>query len=341
VAGGGGSIGLVLGGMLTDWASWRWGLFINVPIGIALMWLAPRHLPETERSSGRFDLTGALTATAGMTALVYGFVRAAAHGWGNGGTVAAFTASALLLAGFVLNEARAEQPITPLRLFASRERSGALIARVLLVSGIYGMFFFVTQFLQGALGYSPLQAGLAFLPMTVVLFVTSQLLPRVAARAGNVRPLMVGVLLGLFGMTWLSRLSAGTHFFPEIALPLFVLGIGMGLALAPLTSAGIAGVAPADAGAASGLVNTAHQLGGSLGLSILVTIFAGAARSAAHHPVAHAPGVEARHVLAHGVATSLTGSAALLALALAAIVLVMRGPLRRERVPVAEPVQAG
>src|SRR3954468_825660 len=179
VAGGGGSLGLVLGGLLTALVSWRWGMFISVPIGLTLMYLAPRHLPETERRTGRFDLAGALTSPLGMTAVVYGFVRAAEHGWGETGTVAAFTAGTALLVAFIANELRAEQPITPLRLFVSRERSGALVARLLVVGGMFSMFFFLTQYLQGVLHYDPLQAGLAFLPMTAVMFTTTQtILPR-------------------------------------------------------------------------------------------------------------------------------------------------------------------
>lgn len=317
VAGGGGSVGLVLGGMLTDWVSWRWGLFVNVPIGIALIWLAPRHLPETERSSGRFDVAGAVTSTVGMTALVYGFVRAAEDGWGNGGTVTSFGAAVVLLVAFVLNELRAPQPITPLRLFASRERSGAYAARILLVSGMFAMFFFVTQFLQGVRGFSALQAGLAFLPMTVAMFAMVQVVPRLSARFGAMRLLIGGLALGLVGMAWLSRLTADSAYLPDVAVPLLALGVGMGCAFIPLTAAGMAGVAPEDAGAASGLVNVAHQLGGSLGLGILVSVFASASRHASSEP------------LAHGVSAALTGSAIFLGLSLLVVVVVMRAPALR------------
>jgi predicted MFS family arabinose efflux permease len=314
--------------MLTDLISWRWGLFINVPIGLTLMYLAPRHLPETERHEGQFDLTGAATSTLGMTALVYGFVRAASDGWGQTETVASFVAGALLLAAFVINELRAEQPITPLRLFASRERSGAYVARILVVGGMFSMFFFLTQFLQGVLDYNPLQAGVAFLPMTAVMFSMVQIVPRLARRVSSLQLLIGGLLLALTGMAWLSRLSADTAFFPGIALPLILLGSGMGVALTPLTGSGIAGVAERDAGAASGLVNVAHQLGGSLGLGILVTVFAAAGRDAAAHPLAGASArAESAHELAHAVATALTGSAVFLALALTVVLVVMRGPV--------------
>jgi EmrB/QacA subfamily drug resistance transporter len=318
VAGGGGSLGLVLGGMLTDWISWRWGLFINVPVGLVMLYAAPRVLPETERRPGRFDLTGALTSTLGMSAVVYGFVRAASDGWGDDVTVASFVAGALLLLGFVANELRAEQPITPLRLFASRERVGAYLARMLVVGAIFSMFFFLTQYLQGVEGYNPLKAGIAFLPMTLVMFSMVQVVPRLIGRIGGNALLIAGLTLALGGMAWLSRLTETTAFFPGIAVPLVMLGVGMGSALTPLTGAGIAGVAPADAGAASGVVNVAQQLGGSLGLGILVTVFASAERGA---------GGGAHHALAHAVSSAVTGSVVFLALGLAVVVLIMRAPL--------------
>jgi EmrB/QacA subfamily drug resistance transporter len=316
VAGGGASLGLVLGGALTQWVSWRSGLFINVPLGVALMWLAPRHLPETEREPGRFDLAGAASSTLGMSAVVYGFVRAAADGWGDWLTIASFAAGAALLAAFVVTEMRAEQPITPLRLFASRTRSGAYAARILVVSGMYAMFFFLTQYFQGISGFGPLEAGAAFLPMTLLVFAMVQVVPRIAPRVGHTRLLAGGLVVGLAGMTWLSQIGADTAYFPHIAVPLLLLGIGMGTALTPLTSAGIAGVAPDDAGAASGVVNTAHQLGGALGVSVLVTVFTAAG------------GGDGADGLAHGVASTITGSMVFLAVALLVVVFVMARPVR-------------
>ncbi|MEA2296994.1 MAG: hypothetical protein QOE86_4633 [Solirubrobacteraceae bacterium] len=328
VASGGGSVGLVLGGMLTDWISWRWGLWINVPVGAALIWLAPRVLAETERRPGHFDLPGAAASTAGMTALVYGFVHAAQAGWGDTVTVVSFTLGAVLLASFVAVERRAAQPVTPLGLFASRQRAGAYLARMLLVGGMFSMFFFVSQYLQGVRGFSPLQAGLGFLPMTVVMFSTVRVVPRLSARWGDARLLVVGVVVALAGMACLSRLDTATPFFPDIVLPLVLLGLGMGAALAPLTAAALAGVAPADAGAASGVVNAAQQLGVSLGLSVLVTVAAGAGGASAGAETA--PGLQldgaARAELAHAVSAALTGSVVLLALSLAVIAAAVRRP---------------
>jgi EmrB/QacA subfamily drug resistance transporter len=290
---GGVALGLLAGGMLTEWVSWRWVLFVNVPIGLAVLAFARTSLPETERRTGRFDLMGALTSTLGMVSIVYAFVRAATFGWGDDATIGAFAIGGLLLAAFVVTERRAAQPITPLRLFADRNRATSYIARLFLVAGMYGMFFFLTQFLQNVLGYSPLRAGLAFLPLTVALFTTSQLSARVLAYRVGTRPLIVGALtVSTAGLAWLTQLSQ-TSSYLDVLGPLLLFGIGNGLAFVPLTAASLAGVDPADAGAASGLVNVMQQVGGSLGLAVLVSVFGGATRTAAraatHLPPAVSP----------------------------------------------------
>jgi predicted MFS family arabinose efflux permease len=325
VSSGGASVGLVAGGILTDWLSWRWGLFINVPIGIALILLTPRYLPETPRQPGRFDLAGAVTSTLGMASLVYGFVRAASDGWGDTGTALSFIVGVALLAMFVMVELRAEQPITPLHLFASRQRSASYVARLLLVGGMFGMFFFLTQYLQLVRDYSPLKAGFAFLPMTVALFASVRTVPKLIPRVGGMRFLLSGIALGLLSMVWLTRISAGTQYFPSIVVPMTLLGLGLGVAMIPLTNMAMVGVEPRDAGAASGLVNVMQQVGGSLGLGLLVTVFGTASRSAAKHPL---PGVSAHverhHELAHAIAMAFTGSAIFLACTLAVVVFAVR-----------------
>ncbi|WP_281368845.1 MFS transporter [Phytohabitans rumicis] len=322
VAGVGASVGLVLGGVLTGFLSWRYGFFINLPIGAAMLVAARRYLTETEHNPGRLDVFGALTSTLGMTALVYGFVRSAEAGWSDGLTVAAVISGAVLAVVFVLNEWRARQPIMPLRLFASRERSGAYLARLLFLGAMVGYFFFTTQFLQQVLGYTPLQAGLAFLPMTLVNFVVALAVPRLTRRFGNTTLLAAGIAVTVLGMAWLSRLDAGSPYLTAVALPMVLIGVGQGMAFGPLTAAGIAGVAPNDAGAASGLVNVAHQLGGSLGLGILVAV----ASTAGTDP----GGADA--TLARHVATALTVGSVLLALALAAVL-----TLIARRTPALEP----
>jgi predicted MFS family arabinose efflux permease len=250
-----------------------------------------------------------------MTALVYGLVRSADAGWEDPYTIAALAAGGVLLAFLVFNESRAKQPIMPLRLFVSRERAGAYSARVLYLGAMMGFWFFTTQFMQGVLGFSPFAAGVGFLPTTLPNFAAALAVPKLTRRIGNGRLLAGSLLLTLVGMVWLSRVSAGSTYLTGVALPMILIGIGQGGALAPLTAAGVAGVAPEDAGAASGVVNVAHQLGGSLGLAVLVVVFAAAGSDL----------ISARELLAHRIAASLTAGAAMLALALVLVfVLIVR-----------------
>jgi EmrB/QacA subfamily drug resistance transporter len=322
VASAGASIGLVLGGMLTSWISWRWSLFINVPIGAVLISLAPAYLPETERHTGEFDVAGAATSTLGMSALVYGLVRAAETSWGDAVALGSFAAAAIMLGAFVTIEKRARQPITPLRLFASRERVGAYAARLLMVGAMFGMFFYLTQFLQGAEGFSALKAGLAFLPVTLSIFAMVKVVPRLLGRIGPQRTLIGGLVLALVGLIWLSRITTTTEYWTGIAIPMALIGVGMGLAFTPLTQAAIAGVDNHDAGAASGLVNVFQQLGSTIGIGVLVTVFAAASEGS---------GASA---LAEGVPTTIAVSAGLVAAALAVVLVVMRPQLAVSRSPI-------
>jgi EmrB/QacA subfamily drug resistance transporter len=313
-AGIGASLGLVIGGALTSAVSWRAGFFINVPIGVAMIVLAPRYLPETERGTGRFDLVGALTATLGMGALVFAIVSSADLGWGAPVTIASLAAGVLLLVVLVLTEVRAEQPIMPLHLFAHRVRTGAYLARMLYLGAMIGFFYFTTQFLQGVLGYSALQAGIAFLPMTIVNFAVAMAIPRLTPRFGNAAVLATGLAVTLAGMAWLSRVGVDSSYLTAVALPMVLVGAGQGLAFAPLTSAGIAGVTAREAGAASGLVNTTHQLGSALGLGILVALSASSGAGAPDPATA----------LADHISTAITGGSVLLAIALVlALVLIV------------------
>ena len=320
---GGASLGLVLGGMITEWASWRWVLFINVPIGAAVLLAAPHVLAESARQPGRFDIAGALTSTAGMCALVYAFIRAASTGWTDRGTLAAFAASAALLAAFVVTETRSPQPITPLRLFADRSRSGSYAARLLLVAGMFGMFFFLTQYVQEILRFSPLKAGIAFVPMTGALFAVSRLAPRLIARFGPKPPMVAGLLPVVAGMTWLTQISAGTSYLQGILGPMLLLGAGMGITFVPLTMASLAGVHPEDSGSASSMVNVTQQVGGALGLAILVTVFGSNGTAAAHRPPA-GQGAAAAGALTHAMATSFGAAAIFDVCALLVIVLAIR-----------------
>ncbi len=319
---GGASLGLVLGGVITQWVSWRWVLFINVPIGLAVLLAAPRFLAESQRQPGRFDVAGAVTSTAGMAALVYGFIRAASAGWGDGMAVTSFAVAALLLAGFVVIESRSAHPITPLHLFTDAGRAGSYLARLLLVAGMFGMFFFLTQFEQEVLGFSPLSAGLAFIPMTGALFAVSRLAPSLVPRFGA-RPLMIaGLVPVIAGMSWLARISTATTYLSGILGPMLLIGSGMGLVFVPLTMASLNRVRPEDSGAASSMVNVMQQVGGALGLAILVSVYGHATRAAARTAgTAHA-------VIAHGMASAFTTAAVFDVCALLVILLMIRLPRR-------------
>jgi predicted MFS family arabinose efflux permease len=311
--------------MITEWASWRWVFFVNVPVGIAVIAAAPRLLARSQRKSGTFDVSGAITSTGGMAALVYAFINAASAGWSSRVTIGAFATAAVLLGLFVLIESRTAQPITPLWLLRDRSRTASYVARLLLVGGMFGMFFFLTQFVQRVLHFSPLTAGLSFIPLTAALFATSRLAPRLVPRFGP-KPLMVAGLVPVVGgMAWLSQLSSATSYFPGLLIPMLLLGTGMGIVFVPLTMASLAGVPPQDSGAAASMVNVMQQVGGALGLSVLVTVFGTASRAAADHPVASAsPVAQAHDILAHGMAASFTTAAVFDAVALLVVAALIR-----------------
>ena len=342
VAVSGSAIGLIAGGMLTSWLSWRWVLFVNVPIGILLASLAPLYITESERQPGRFDLGGAFTSTAGMTALVYGFIRAAQEGWSDPGTIASFAAAVALLALFLSIETRIRQPITPLHMFRERNRAGSYVIMLALAAALFGQFFFLTLFVQDVLGYSPLRAGIAFLPITGAIVLTSQIAARTLPRIGPRRLMTTGALLATGGLAWLSQVSVDSGYLDGVLGPMLLFGLGMGLLFVPLTIVAVSGVAPQEAGAASSLLNVTQQVGGSLGLSILVTVFGTASRNEAASQVAQLlangpadlvarfrqtgqlPAALADQVLAHGISTAFQLAVAFAALALAVALVVIR-----------------
>jgi EmrB/QacA subfamily drug resistance transporter len=342
VSGSGAAIGLLAGGMLTSWLSWRWVLFVNVPIGILLSMLAPLYINESERQSGRFDLTGALTSTAGMASLVYGFIRAAQEGWRDRGTVGAFVTAAVLLAIFFAIETRTTHPITPLHMFRNRNRAGSYGVMLALAAALFGMFFFLTLFVQDVLGYSPLRAGVSFLPVSAAIIITAQIASRALPRFGP-KPLMgFGAVLATTGLAWLTQVSVGSGYLDGLLGPMLLFGLGMGFLFVPLTITAVSGVQRHESGAASSLLNVMQQVGGSLGLSILVTVFGTASRNEGRAQVAnflhHAspdqlaqfretgrlPAVYADQILAHGISTSFIMALVFSALALLVALAVIR-----------------
>jgi EmrB/QacA subfamily drug resistance transporter len=301
VSAAGGAVGLVAGGMLTELVSWRWVMFVNVPIGLAVFLVGRRVLDETERRTGRFDLAGAITSVLGMTGIVLGLVEAGTSGWTNPVTVGALAMGAVLLGVFVRNESRVEEPIMPLRLLASPTRTTANVSRGLVYAGMYGMFFFLGQFLQDVQGYSPLRAGLSFLPVPASVFLSSQLASKVLMNRVRPKTLMLwGIALAAVSLMLSSRLQAGAS-YPQVLLALVLLGVGSGTSLVTLTTASLAGVEPADAGAASGLVNVIQQVGAALGLAVLVTVFGAVAGHSQLGAAASTTTSAGRAAMVHGL----------------------------------------
>jgi EmrB/QacA subfamily drug resistance transporter len=334
---GGSAVGLLAGGLLVQWVSWRWVFFVNVPIGAFVVIVARIMLPETDRTRAPFDFTGALTSTVGMASLVYGFVRAASAGWHDTETIVAFVAGVVLLCAFVLTERRATAPITPLNLFADRNRVATYLARLLLVAGMFGMFFFLTQFLQLVLHYSPIKTGVAFLPISIALFAASQASSRyLVERFGDKRLMVVGISMSTVGVALLTQISASSSYAAIVpALALF--GVGNGLAMVPLTTLSLSNVKPSEAGAASGLVNVAQQVGGSLGLAILVTVFGSASRHASGGAGASAGGTVggiAQHAYVVGVQRAFDVSTIFLIGVLGLVAFAVRTPPRAGRPPI-------
>jgi EmrB/QacA subfamily drug resistance transporter len=320
VSAAGGAVGLVAGGFLTQLVSWRWVMFVNVPIGLAV-WLVGREvLVETEPRHGHFDLAGAILSTVGMTGIVLGFVEAGTKSWGDPVTIGSLAIGAVLLAAFVHNESRVEEPILPLRLFAHPTRTTANVARGLVYSGMYGGFFFMTQLFQEAQGYSPLKAGLCFLPIPASVFLSSQFTSRVfIPRFRGKTLMMVGAGLVVTALAVASQLHANSTYLQAL-VTLVLLGVGSGISLVSLTSASLEGVDQADAGAASGLVNVVQQMGAALGLAVLVTVFG----ATTHHQtlvnrLGRVASVHASSVLVHGLDDVFAAGAVFAVLALVLI----------------------
>jgi EmrB/QacA subfamily drug resistance transporter len=273
----GGAVGLVLGGLLTTYANWRWVLFVNVPIGIVVALLAPRVLGESERRHGRFDLPGAITGTAGLAALVYGLTEAAttpngvSH-WGDTKVIASLVSAVVLLAAFAFIESRSPHALVPVRVLRNRDRSGSYLIMLCVGTALFAIFYFLTIFVQDVWGYSPIKSGVAYLPMVAAIMIASgvaaQLVPRIGARP----LLLAGSLFATGGMFWLSRLSEHSSYVSGLLGPMLVTAVGVGMLFVPLSLVGLAKVGDNDAGVASSMLNVGKQVGGSIGLGILGTV---------------------------------------------------------------------
>jgi EmrB/QacA subfamily drug resistance transporter len=277
VSAAGASAGALLGGILTDLLSWRWILFVNVPIGILALVGARRFLPESraELAHRHLDVPGAVTVTGGLVALVFSIVRTQTYSWGSPETLVPLSLAIVLLATFLLREARwAKVPLVPLGIFRSRSVAGGNAVMLLLFAAMFGSWYFETLYMQEVLHFSPLEAGLAFLPQTLVIIVGAQITARLVTRVGPRPLILIGSLIGAAGLFWLSRITPASTYVADLFGPFVVIGLGMGLTVTPVTVAGTAGVPRENAGLASGLLNTSRTIGASLSLAALATVAA-------------------------------------------------------------------
>jgi EmrB/QacA subfamily drug resistance transporter len=349
-------IGLVAGGLLVTYASWRWVMFVNVPIGLVVAALAARVLPATGRRAGRFDLPGAITATAGIAALVYGLSNAAttpdgvSH-WADAKVIASLTAAAVLLAAFAVIETRSTGALLPIRVLASRDRSGAYLITLCIGIALFSMFFFLTLFIQDVWGYSALKTGLAYLPFVPVILATTLVTQQAVTRIGA-RPLLAaGSATAAGGMFWLSRTGQHSTFAGGMLGPELVLGAGLGPLFVLIFLVGLTKVTNNDAGVAASLINVGQQVGGAIGLAILGTVAwsavadtlrsqaAAAARAGVHASGPKAAALQAHlyhHALATGFSRGYLVSAGIMVLAVIIALAMIR--IKRQDLSGADPM---
>jgi EmrB/QacA subfamily drug resistance transporter len=322
ISGGGAAIGLILGGLLTQYASWRWCLLVNVPIAVGAA-LASLPVVRESKAHGNtsYDIPGAVSVTAGLVSLVYGFTRAAQDGWSSGPTLICIGIAAVFLVAFVIIELRAAHPLLPMRVLLERNRGGSFLSSFMVGAGLLGMFLFLTYYFQGTLGYSALKSGFAFLPFSAGIIlaagVSSKLLPLTTPRV-----LMTsGFVAAGLGMVWLSRIGIHSSFAVHVLPAEILISLGMGMAFVPMSSTALYGVSQNDAGVASALVNTTQQVGGSLGTALLNTV-AATATAAFLATRIHTPAAVARATV-HGYTVGfLVGAVCLAIAALSALILV-------------------
>jgi EmrB/QacA subfamily drug resistance transporter len=335
--GGGGAVGLLLGGILTSYVSWRWIFFMNVPIAaiVCCFWL-PGPCNESSTTSGHLDVPGPVTVTAGHgVALVYGLSNASSHSWSSVSTISFLGAAVVLLVAFGFIEQRSADPLMPLSIFNNRNRSASFAMMLCIGIALFSMFYFLTQFLQNIQGWSAVKTGVGFLPMTAGIIVAAGLTSRFVGKTGIRLPLIVGPAMTVVGMLWISRITP-TSSYLEILGPLVVIALGMGFVFVPLTLTAVSGVEPQEAGLASALLNTMQQVGGALGLAVLATVAIDASNSKLHS--LHSSSTAATNIATtHGYTTAFLVSAGIAFLGLWCPIIFIRVPRSRDDTAFAAP----
>jgi len=304
VAGSGGAAGVLLGGVLTEFLSWEWVLFVNVPIAAAAMVLAPRLLVESRADAGHrtFDVAGAVSVTAGLGVLVFALVDAESAGWGSTQTLVLLAAAAVLLAAFVVIERRRRAPLVPFSIFRLRTLSASNAIGLLVGASLFSMFFFITLYLQNVLGYDALEAGLAYLPLAVTIIVTAGTASQLVTRTGFKPVLITGLLLVTAGLVWFSQIDPGGSYVGDVLFASLLAGAGLGFSFVPVTLGAVSGTRPQEAGLASGLINTSQQVGGALGVAVLSTIAFAAVPEGSRDPVLLTNGLQDAFLVGAGIA---------------------------------------
>ncbi|MGW4032696.1 MFS transporter [Streptomyces sp. NPDC004838] len=320
IAGGGGAVGLILGGFLTEYLNWRWTFYVNIPFAAvaAIGAYLVIHEPKGSRNRSPLDIPGVILSTLGLVALVYGFTRAESEGWTDGLTIGMFVASAVLLAAFVITETVVEAPLLPLRVVTDRNRGGVYLSLGLAVIGMFGLFLFLTFYLQVVKGYSPVKTGFAFMPMVVGMIAGStQIGTRLMTRVPPRMLMAPGFLVAAVGMLMLTQLEIGSSYAGLVMPAQLLLGLGMGTAFMPAMALATHGVKPTDAGVASAMVNTSQQVGGAIGTALLNTIAASATTSyiTARAATATDPKLLELEGMVHGFSSAIWWAVGILALA--------------------------
>ena len=275
IAVGGAAIGLLMGGVLTEYLSWEWVFFVNVPVGVIAILLSLRFIPESRQAdTNGVDVLGAITVTAGLTLLVYAIVKTQDYGWASAETIGMAVGAAALLTAFVLIELRSKAPLVRLGIFRQRSLTGANLAMLAVTGGMFAIFYFASLYVQQTLGFTPVQAGLAFLPLTAGIILFSGIAQQLVGRVGVKPVALVGMFVAAIGLMWLARIPVDGHYASDVLPGILVMSAGLGLTFVPMTLIATTGVADADAGLASGIFNSSQQIGGALGLAILSTVAA-------------------------------------------------------------------